>query len=481
VKYDDRDTIPQRIAQAFITKDAVLPSTVDIAADANNMLRSDGVRIVSFSGAGHTLPVLSVMLAAFPSEQSTANLSVVLSVPGMLRLHVDLIKPRPSCAAPVVIKPTDPHQMSGWVEPWNLMTGDEVRTMWNVSSSTVATGMRQEYSLLRGYSSSILTLGDSSSTTFKATRTYPGSSFAADLPVILRGYWRLTPLGELIDVSSGSAECSMSLHTLGDTPSSTSTTFLAEPTIDANARGVWTYGHLRHVISSDIIDAVELTLECVTSVANTSVEWTTLGLFPDPAFACQCPRGYYYQRVVSTTSNATAATDEGVCMRCPAGSYCAAGIKSQCPTGSFSFGEAAICEACRDGWICIGGMARLCDPGTFATAASTCGACPSGYACRNGKKTACPPGTFSPALAGDCFSCPPGTFSQSEASSTCAACPSGATSNHQRDHCVSCTAGEWAVGGSGQHPCASCDRTRFYPRSELVHEICIDADGNTIA
>lgn len=481
VTYDASDSILQRVAQAFIAKDAALPSAVDIAADASSMLQNGGARIVSFSGSGHTLPVLSVTFAAFPSASPNASLSVTISVPGVVRLLEELTEPKSSCSAPVVTKPADPHPMSGWMGPWDLMSDDEIRSMWKPSSPTLAIGTRQETSLLRGYNNSILTLADSSSTGFSATRTLPGSSFAAGLPVILRGYWRLASLEGHANASDGRAECKMSLQTLGDAPSSRSVTFSADPTVDTNAGGVWTYGHLRHAIPSGALDAVKLTLECSTSSMNTRVDWTTLGLFPDPAFACQCPRGYYYQRVVSTAPNTTSSIDEGVCMRCLAGSYCAAGIKSQCPTGSFSFGEAATCEACRDGWICIGGMARLCDPGTYATAASACGACPSGYACRNGKKVACPPGTFSPALAGDCFSCPPGTFSQSEASGTCAACPSGATSNHQRDHCVTCGAGEWAVGGSGQHPCASCAITRFYPQGALVREVCVDADGNAVS
>ncbi|POM65210.1 Hypothetical protein PHPALM_19111 [Phytophthora palmivora] len=110
---------------------------------------------------------------------------------------------------------------------------------------------------------------------------------------------------------------------------------------------------------------------------------TALGLLPNPDVACKRPREFCYE------------TQDGACVRCAAGSYCIAGMKRQCPDGTFSFGKAASCESCRDGWICTDGLARLCDPVTYSTPSFTCGICPSGYACQNGKKLVCPAGTFS--------------------------------------------------------------------------------------
>ncbi|POM73391.1 hypothetical protein PHPALM_9768 [Phytophthora palmivora] len=55
-----------------------------------------------------------------------------------------------------------------------------------------------------------------------------------------------------------------------------------------------------------------------------------LGLLPNPDVACKCPRGFYYE------------IQDGACVRCAAGSYCIAGMKRQCPDGTFSFEKAVI-------------------------------------------------------------------------------------------------------------------------------------------
>uniref|UniRef100_H3HE72 Tyrosine-protein kinase ephrin type A/B receptor-like domain-containing protein n=1 Tax=Phytophthora ramorum TaxID=164328 RepID=H3HE72_PHYRM len=196
------------------------------------------------------------------------------------------------------------------------------------------------------------------------------------------------------------------------------------------AAGEWNYGYSQSSIPWEL-SSLSIALTCNTSSPGFAVEWAALGLLPDPDFACKCPRGFYHDTLSDEGG-------DGSCVRCAAGSFCAAGIKRRCPDGTFSFGKAASCETCRDGWICTDGLARLCDPGTYSTPSFTCGICPSGYACRNGKKSICPAGKFSPKLSSECQSCPPGTISRSEGSSTCELCPLGWTSNYQRNHCISC-------------------------------------------
>ncbi|POM73389.1 Hypothetical protein PHPALM_9766 [Phytophthora palmivora] len=223
--------------------------------------------------------------------------------------------------------------------------------------------LHQDTSLLRKSSSTLLSIFDTTSTWLSLSRTFPGSFFAAGLPLVLRGYWRLAS-GE------GTATCNIKITMTG-----VNTSLFLSRHVSSQANG--TMG------TPWELSTLTLALSCNTSSPGVVVDWAALGLLPNPDVACKCPRGFYYE------------IQDGACVRCAAGSYCIAGMKRQCPDGTFSFGKAASCESCRDGWICTDGLARLCDPGTYSTPSFTCGICPSGYACQNGKKLVCPAGTFS--------------------------------------------------------------------------------------
>lgn len=262
--------------------------------------------------------------------------------------------------------------------------------------------LRQTPSLLRKLTNTVLSVSDSAATSVSLSRTFPGSFFAAGLSLASRGYWRSAS-------HSSTAVCNIQLTMVGANKSLTSSSVV--PFASQVVPGEWNYGYLQTIIPWEL-SSLTATLACNTTSSSVSVEWAALGLLPDPNFACMCPRGFYHDTLSDEGG-------DGTCVRCAAGSYCAAGIRRQCPDGTFSFGKAASCETCRDGWICTDGLARLCDPGTYSTPSFTCGVCPSGYACRNGKKSICPAGMFSRPLASQCQSCPPGTISRSEGYGGC--------------------------------------------------------------
>ncbi|RLN86527.1 hypothetical protein BBJ28_00013480 [Nothophytophthora sp. Chile5] len=396
--------IPSLIRQAFQQWDAEMPPQVNVLADPVGLVAS--AQVWGFSAGPSSFPIIGVKLGSFPTPaqlKTVTSTAVVVGVPGMIQLSINVQEPGPACF-PLMSPPSiDPLPLSGWADAWHLSTISEISRLWKsiAAPSTLEMALFQDASLLRTSTSTILSISDSNSMNLSLTRTFPGSYFAAGLSLVTRGYWRSAPS----NAGAESATCSIQTHLTGVNASLKDTNTVSFP--PHVVPGEWTYGFLQSIIPWELSN-LAVTLVCNTSSPGVSVEWAALGLLPDPAFACTCPRGFYHDAL------AGASLSDGTCVRCAAGSYCAAGIKRQCPDGTFSFGKAASCESCRDGWICTDGLARLCEPGTYSTLSFTCGVCPSGYACRNGKKTMCPAGTFSLEQASDCQSCPPGTISRSD-------------------------------------------------------------------
>ncbi|KAF4144703.1 putative ephrin-receptor like [Phytophthora infestans] len=446
VAFGTSPAIPVTLRQAFEQKDSALPSSVNLLNDSAKLASS--AQVIGFSSGSNSLPVIRVTMEPFPP---TAQLqAVTIGVPGGPLLIVSVNEPGHACFPPTQTAPVDSLPLSGWADAWHLASLFDIKRLWKTSAQLA---IREDTSLLRKSTSTVLSVCDSVSTQFSLVRTYPGSLFAAGLSLISRGYWK----------SFDSKTACEILLTMTGTNTSLEVSHKV-PFASRVVPGEWNYGFSQIIIPWELSSLI-VALKCNTSAPGEVVEWAALGLLPDPDFACKCPRGFYQDSL--SDSN-----DEGrACIRCAAGSYCTAGIKRQCPDGTFSFGKAASCEACRDGWICTDGLARLCDPGTYSTPSFTCKICPSGYACRNGKKYVCPVGTFSLRQASECQSCPPGTISRSEGSSTCELCPLGWTSNHQRGHCVSCLPGE-ATLYTGQHLCSSCAASAFPIRNQP--EVCLE-------
>lgn len=454
VSYGTTPAIPSTLRQAFEQKDDNLPSSVNILNDEARLVSV--AQVTNFSSGSSFLPVLHITMGSFPSStqlQTINSSTVLIGIPGGPLLSIAISQPERACFPPTQRIPTDLLPLSGWVDAWHLSSLADIQRLWKSSrdSSTLKMVLRQDTSLLRQFTSTILSVYDSTFTQISLKRTFPGSLFAVGLSLILRGYWRLAS-------DNTTAKCHIQLTMEGSL-----TTFEEVSFSSQIVPFEWNYGFLQTVIPWELSSLI-LAMQCNTSSPGNVVEWAALGLFPDPTFVCTCPPGFYRD----TTSNLN--LKDRSCVRCTAGSYCTAGIKRQCPSSTFSFGEAASCETCRDGWICTDGHARVCDPGTYATPTSTCEICPSGYACQNGKKSLCPLGTFSLEKASECQSCPPGTISYSEGSSRCELCPSGWTSNYQRSRCVSCPPGETTLQ-SGQHPCTSCIASDFPHRNQS--EVCL--------
>jgi hypothetical protein len=380
--------IPSALRQAFEQKDSALPSSVNVLHDPAGLVSS--AQATDFSSGPSSLPVLRLEMKSLPASAQLE--AVTVGVAGGSWISVAVSEPGPACFPPTEALAVDSLPLSGWADAWHLSTLSDVKRLWK-SPSTVAMALRQDASLLRQASSTILVISDPASTRLSVARTFSGSFFAAGLALASRGYWRSRS-------DRATAVCSTRIAMTGANQSLESS--ITAP-FSAQMPGEWNYVYSQGAIPWGL-SSLTLALECNTSSPGVEVEWAALGLLPDPEFACKCPRGFYHD----------ALSDASACVRCAAGSYCAAGIKRQCPSGTFSFGKAASCEACRDGWICTDGLARLCDPGTYSTPAFTCGICPSGYACRNGKKAACPAGAFSPERSSECQSCPPGSISRSE-------------------------------------------------------------------
>ncbi|TYZ62112.1 hypothetical protein PybrP1_012099 [[Pythium] brassicae (nom. inval.)] len=456
VVFDRMEALPTKMLEVHQLKDVALPAQIDVVVDRYVLATSS--QVLAFSSGPGSLPVLKVLFAALPTatSYSTALANVTLGVPGLFQLKVSVREPSHACVPPTTSPPADPQLFSGWLDTWTLSSLSELRRQWRNTSDTLKLQLYDDAALLRTASSTVLVLSDPQRTRVTLARTLAGTDFSAGLSFVFRGYMRTPRL------SDGKAVvCQQKIVLIG----SNRTLEAAIAHSSALSSGEWHYGWLQRVVPWDL-EQVNITLDCNMSVPGLEVEWSTLGLLPEPAFACKCPRGFFND--VLNAGNATAGGD-GACVRCPAGSYCAAGVKRRCPDGSFSFGKASSCEGCRDGWICVDGLAQLCNPGTYATPSFACDVCPAGFACQNGKKRSCAAGTFSRQQASECESCPPGTIARLDASSACERCPLSMTSNYQRDHCIACSPGE-RTEHTAQHPCASCPATMFPSRAAL--EVC---------
>ncbi|ETK84187.1 hypothetical protein F441_11021 [Phytophthora nicotianae CJ01A1] len=389
VAYGTAPAIPTALRQAFEQKDNALPSSLNILNDPAKL--ASAAQVVGFSSGTNSLPVLRITLEPFstPSQVQT----VTIGVPGGVLLSITLNEPGHACFPPIQTTPVDSVPLSGWADAWHLSSLNDIKRLWKTAGQLA---IHQDTSLLRKSTSTVLSVYDPTSTQINLVRTYPGSFFAAGLTLISRGYWRSSDSKTACDIQLTMIGTNMSLQSSSRVPYASHV-----------APDEWNYGYLRSSISWELSSLI-VALKCNTSSPGVAVEWAALGLLPDPDFACMCPRGFYHGSLSDSND------EDGSCIRCAAGSFCTAGIKRQCPDGTFSFGKAASCETCRDGWICTDGLARLCDPGTYSTPSFTCGICPRGYACRNGKKSVCPVGTFSLKQASECQSCPPGTISRSE-------------------------------------------------------------------
>ncbi|KAJ0408811.1 hypothetical protein P43SY_000707 [Pythium insidiosum] len=399
--------MPLRVATALQARDASLSGVrASVLSDVAALVAPSTPIAITLDSATR-LPRLEVSLQSLPSSLSSA--AVTLSVPGFFLLSLSLEEPGPSCFAPPSVQASLPiasneDAMSGWVGTWRGLTPSEwQRQGWAVSPSLTTVTLTEDASLLRSHRTTVLRLTPSS-TSVSISRAFGGREVPKGMSLVLRGFVRhvvtnAALLGDEDDDIVATCVARLELDPSASGAAATTSTYTAT----TQRREEWTPVLLSVAVRSDL-DLVKLTLSCSLDIPSGSrllpaVEWTSVGLVPDPAMACQCPPGWFFG-------------DNGGCQRCPAGFYCVAGLRRPCAIGTFSFGEAFRCEPCRDGWICVDGLVRLCEPGTYAVAdGRTCALCPRGYACRNGKRQLCPAGRFSLDGARECEICPPGTVS----------------------------------------------------------------------
>jgi hypothetical protein len=166
---------------------------------------------------------------------------------------------------------------------------------------------------------------------------------------------------------------------------------------------------------------------------------------------------------------------------CPVGSYCVAGVQTECPAGKYSTQtgatSASACLACPAGFFCPQGTsdyaANLCSAGYYCPEGSStgttiacstgtysaltgmksqseCTVCPVGYYCLQGSNTpvACPAGTYSARISLNsllntgsdrgCLECPAGYYCDTEPTFTPIACPVGSMSAAGSTSCSLC-------------------------------------------
>jgi hypothetical protein len=250
----------------------------------------------------------------------------------------------------------------------SLTVLDDVQREWirPNGADSVSTTLVRDPTLSRRFTNPAMSLRNPSAQRITLKKTIAGTFFSRAMPLILRAFNRRT---------SALATCQLQMRLV----SSENNSIFSLQTLDyTTSLTSWSYSSSAFITEWDVANA-EVTIDCNTSASNEEVLWTGMGLVPDPAFACQCPQGFYNQVLSHDGSN-------NVCIRCPAGFYCASGVIRPCDAGMFSFGKSGQCEKCRDGWICVNGLATLCEAGTYVTNSSSCSACPEGFACRNGKK-----------------------------------------------------------------------------------------------
>ncbi|DBA02263.1 TPA: hypothetical protein N0F65_007673, partial [Lagenidium giganteum] len=361
VIFSKPEDIAPVLVSAFQTFDATVPKEVHVLDDPRGLVQR--AQASGFSAGTSSLPVLQFQFAALGAIASSTTARI--GVPGVIQLSLTIIAPGPSCSPPPDAWQVDQHAWSGWLD--NVETLDDVQRAWQSDSAAVRVSRRTDYSLMRTRNSSILTvpvaLPAGSALSFALTRRLTGSLFASGVPLVLRGFHRVVTTPKI------TATCSMMLKVtsvasslaVGSSSSNlSSTTINATVTFANNTAGEWSFQWLSvttpwELDHADVVLTCQMSADPSAAAASVSVEWTQLGLFPDPAFACHCPRGFYNDLDIGGigAADASSSTIDGACVRCAAGSFCVAGIKRQCPDGTFSFGKADHCEQCRDGWICI--------------------------------------------------------------------------------------------------------------------------------
>ena len=163
---------------------------------------------------------------------------------------------------------------------------------------------------------------------------------------------------------------------------------------------------------------------------------------------------------VGSASNATSATSNGTCGRCPGGSYAPEGsaVCASCPANSQSAGGSSGSEdACE------------CSPGFSGANGQTCSSCPAGTfkdMPGSGNCTLCPAGTASAAenatSNATCGVCPVGTYA-APGSVACTPCPVHMSTHANGSTVVTdCRCVPGFTGDDGG-PCAACPRGFFKP------------------
>ncbi|ETW03305.1 hypothetical protein, variant [Aphanomyces invadans] len=343
---------------------------------------------------------------------------VVANALGLGVLQLTLFTSLSSCSPPPAAAPTWPVS-TGWIAPYSLTTDLAAQWTLQTSPSTQTTLVAQ--SSPQGPGMTIQTSSKASYAQMVPVHLQPAT------PLIVRAYVKGS-------VSTGSIE--LVLY------ASNGATRVALPLLTVNpSLPDWQFVYAR-VILNDTTMSLQLVVN-----TSTTLQVANLGMYPEPAFACQCGPGFFVHK--------------GACQRCPSGFSCGGGVLSACTKQTYSFGAFATCKPCLPGWTCSGGLALPCPKGTYTTDATTCVPCPAGFKCFQGQKTSCAAGTFAPGNSSVCSLCLPGTYASSGGAKDCAVCPPGYTSNYRRDHCIPCAAGTTSTQGEKGFRCKSCEKNTF--------------------
>ena len=183
---------------------------------------------------------------------------------------------------------------------------------------------------------------------------------------------------------------------------------------------------------------------------------------------------------------------------CIPGYYCASGsAPATCATGTYSDSTsllaAASCSTCPDGWMCstagtstlrnpyipcakgyycAAGVQTACPGGTFSnkdylTASTQCAQCPAGYYCPSASilPIICPEGQFCLQSSSTYTNCPAGTYSPYEGvtnSGDCIQCPVGYYCTAGVQIPTQCTAGNYNPT-AGSSSCTTCPAGFYCP------------------
>lgn len=128
------------------------------------------------------------------------------------------------------------------------------------------------------------------------------------------------------------------------------------------------------------------------------------------------------------------------CTRCPDGSISPSGSGNctHCQVG-METKDGIVCTKCSPGAAAVDGVCAKCPPGTFSGTTMT-------------RCAPCPRGTYSTEGAYQCLTCPIGTYAWN-GSDTCISCVPWTTSSEKSDHCDPCP----CKGTTWAGKCVSCD------------------------